>query len=374
VRLFRQMPAYSPLTLGAILSGARAAWLGGGAKARRQLDGMLREQYGPKELYLTDSGTSALTLALQSATAVTHAPVALPAYCCYDVGAGCEFFLYDINPGTLSPDLASLRRVLEGGARTVVVAHLYGVPVDLAAVQALAAEFGALVIEDAAQGSGCEWKGMPAGAHGDLGILSFGRGKGVTGGKGGALLVNNARLIDAASAAWQAASGPRALGGSLKELALLVAQWLFGRPSLYWIPAGMPFLGLGETIYKRPHPVGGISALAAGVLSRTMPLVPAEVAHRREVAAGLAAAVSGAEFYQPPEGWTAGWLRFPLLAPTAAFREAGAPGAMPGYPRALGDLAEFGGRRQNPDEPLSGARELAARLVTLPTHHFVRGG
>ncbi len=33
--------------------------------------------------------------------------------------------------------------------------------------------------------------GRPAGAHGALGVLSFGRGKGVTGGKGGALLVND---------------------------------------------------------------------------------------------------------------------------------------------------------------------------------------
>ncbi len=47
----------------------------------------------------------------------------------------------------------------EAGARSVVVAHLYGVPADLAAVQALAAEFGAILIEDAAQGSGCEWRG-----------------------------------------------------------------------------------------------------------------------------------------------------------------------------------------------------------------------
>ena len=163
-----------------------------------------------------------MTLALEVAAAVTHAPVALPAYCCYDVataadGAGVAFHLYDLEPETLSPDLASLRRSFDAGARSVVVAHLYGVPADLAAVRALAAEFGAIVIEDAAQGSGCEWRGRPAGAHGALGVLSFGRGKGVTGGKGGALLVNEPSLQAAAAAAWEASTGIRTPRGSLRD-------------------------------------------------------------------------------------------------------------------------------------------------------------
>ena len=182
----------------------------------------------------------------------------------------------------------------------MVVAHLYGVPVDLAAVQALAAEFGALVIEDAAQGSGCEWKGKPAGAHGALGVLSFGRGKGVTGGKGGALLVNDdGPARGRGRAAWKAATGPRAPRGSFRDLLLLTAQWLFGRPSLYWIPASLPFLGLGETLYKAPHPIGGISTLAAGVLVRTLSLVPAEIVIRRGKASRLRAEIEQRAYGEP---------------------------------------------------------------------------
>jgi dTDP-4-amino-4,6-dideoxygalactose transaminase len=340
----------------------------------------LRARYAPSDLLLTDSGTSALRLALQAAHRQTGAPVALPAYTCFDVataadGAGVPFFLYDLIPETLSPEPASLRRAFGAGARSAVVAHLYGVPVDLKAVQKVAGEFGAIIIEDAAQGSGCEWKGRPAGAHGTLGVLSFGRGKGMTGGRGGALLINDPQLLAAVKEQWTEAGAPRPPLGSVKDVALLKAQWLFGRPWLYWIPTLLPFLELGETIYRRPHPIGGLSALAAGVVGRMLRLVPDEIAHRRTTARWLRSRVTGVTHISPAEEWEAGWLRYPVILPGRAVEEVGsrhrAAGMMPGYPRAMPDLEGFGVRRLNPEEPLEGARMLAQRLVTFPTHHFV---
>lgn len=376
-----QPPVWSPLTLRALLSGFWAAWLTDGSAARRKVDQLLRAAYQPRELYLLDSGTSALTIALQAAHSLTRAPVALPAYCCYDIataadGAATPFYLYDVDPTSLSPDLPSLRRALESGAKSVVVVHLYGVPADLAGAQALAAEFGAVVIEDAAQGSGCEWKGKPAGAHGALGVLSFGRGKGVTGGKGGALLVNDARLLDAVSAGWQAAGGPRTPRGSFEDYALLKAQWLFGRPLLYWIPASLPFLGLGETTYRAAHPVGGLSALAAGVLVRTIRLVPAEVGVRRKNASRLRAELRNVALVRTPPDWESGWLRFPIVLQRTAkdvlTSYHSRAGILGGYPSSLADLPGFGARRLNPEDEFPGARVLAERLATLPTHRFVR--
>lgn len=378
---YRHPPAWSPLTLGAILGGAAEAWLGGGARAREELARTLRTSHAPLEVFLTDSGTSALVLALQAAHAHSMAPVALPAYGCYDIataadGAGVPFFLYDLDPRTLSPDLASLREGLRGGARTVLVAHLYGVPADLEAVQAVAGEFGALLIEDAAQGSGCSWKGRPAGAHGALGILSFGRGKGVTGGKGGALLVNDSALLGPAAAAWASRGGTGELRGSPADLALLVAQWLFGRPWLYWLPASLSFLGLGETHYRQPRPAGGISALAAGVVNHILPLVPREVEVRRIHALQILALEASLSHILPPATWDVGWLRLPIvLQHTASGRLMpyhAELGITRGYPKSLADLAEFGSRALNGSAAFPGSRRLAEQLVTMPTHRFVR--
>ena len=69
-----------------------------------------------------------------------------------------------------------------------MVVHLYGVPADPEPVRAALAGAGAVLIEDAAQGAGASLRGRPLGGFGDLSVLSFGRGKGNTAGRGGALL------------------------------------------------------------------------------------------------------------------------------------------------------------------------------------------
>jgi dTDP-4-amino-4,6-dideoxygalactose transaminase len=96
--------------------------------------------------------------------------------------------LYDLDPATLSPDPASLDRAMSAGAAALVVAHLYGFAVDLDLAARAAERTGALLIEDAAQGVGGSYRGVPLGKCGSLSVLSFGRGTGRTGGRGGALL------------------------------------------------------------------------------------------------------------------------------------------------------------------------------------------
>src|SRR5207237_8893759 len=141
---------------------------------------------------LTGSGTTALTAALIGVLKDRPGAVALPAYGCYDLataadGANAPVLLYDLDPHTLAPDLPQLRDALRQGASAVVVVHFYGHPVDLGEVKRLAAERGALVIEDAAQAAGAKLDGRPVGTQSSLAVLSFGRGKGLTGGSGGAL-------------------------------------------------------------------------------------------------------------------------------------------------------------------------------------------
>ena len=77
-----------------------------------------------------------------------------------------------------------------------------------------------------------------------------------------------------------------------------------------------------------------------------------------------------------PAGWeggTPGWLRLPLVATDPVRRAADTArarrlGVWPGYPRLLLDLPGFGVRVRNAGSSFPGARALAARLITLPTH------
>jgi len=372
----RQLPAYSPLPLRAVVAGG-AGLVGGAARARADLAAALARAFHAGEVLLTDSGTGALTLAIQGCMAQRPgAAVALPAYSCYDLataadGAGAPVVLYDLSPETLAPDPESLRRALERGAGAVVLVHLFGVPADPAPVRAAAERAGAWLIEDAAQGAGARLRGTPLGSSGDLVVLSFGRGKGNTGGRGGALLAHR----DAAASAVERARGTlRSPLRGAKELIQLKAQWLLGRPSLYAIPAALPFLRLGETVYHPPSPVGGLSAVAARTLAVTWPLGEREAAVRKTRAARLLATqADGLVPIRTLEGAEPGYLRLPFVASPArraAVDSAGSRslGIMPGYPLALCDLPGFGERVLNREDAFPGARTLALRLVTLPVH------
>jgi dTDP-4-amino-4,6-dideoxygalactose transaminase len=375
-----QLPAWSPVPLGAIGRGLAAL---GSADASRSLASELEREFLARRALLAGSGTIALMLALRGAPAGRGRPsVLLPAYSCYDLATACDgadavVALYDVDPLTLGPDADSLRRTVRamGGVDAVVLAHLYGVPVAVDLVREAAGD-GPLVIDDAAQGCGATLDGRPLGSHGDIGVLSFGRGKGRTGGGGGALLAATDRgvgLLERAAAGLPASEG----GMGVREAAGLLALWLLGRPSLYALPASLPSLRLGETIYRPPPTPRAMTGFAAGVLLASTRAVAREAARRREAGQWWSRALQGVaavERIVPPASSVPGWLRFPLLARpdlVGAFREPRFRrlGVMPGYPTPLGELPGFRGRLDPRGESAwPGAAVLSRRLFTLPTH------
>jgi len=253
--LRQQLPVHSPITLQSIWKAAEEAILTG-SDAQNDLRVLLAQEYAAEQTLLFGSGTQALQVAICLALRETgDSPVALPAFSCFDVGAAAvgaraQIRLYDLDPNTLGPDLDSLARVLDRGTRVVVVAPLYGFPVDWASMDGVLALHDAVAIEDAAQGYQARWRGRPLGTLGPMSVLSFGRGKGWTGGAGGALLLRGTGARDVA----RLSLDRRGLLDELRVLGMLTAQWLFGRPEIYWLPTAVPWLGLGETIYRDPTP------------------------------------------------------------------------------------------------------------------------
>jgi len=367
--------------MAALLAGARAAVAhnGGSARAEEHVVELLKERYSAMAVLLTESGTAALTAALHGALRDRPgAAVALPAYACYDLataaeGAGVSVFLYDVDPHTLAPDLAQLRAALNQGAAAVVVVHLYGYPVDLAQVSAVAAETGAVVIEDAAQAAGAVVKGRPAGTQGSLTVLSFGRGKGLTGGSGGALLAND-DVGEQVLARERRLLGPSRRGWP--DLLAIAARLLLEHPNLYGLPAALPFLRLGETIYREPRRPRAPTRVSCPVISATWTLAEREVEVRRCNAERLLIELRrqpAFETISAPPNARPGYLRLPVLASPAARCSATDTaarrlGVMPGYPSPLSDLERLASHCVNRNASFPGGRALATRLFTLPTH------
>ncbi len=361
---------HSPVSFPA-LTGGFAAALGFGGGELDRLDEALRATFAAGAVVLTDSGTSALALAIAAALkARPGAAVALPAYSCYDlataaVAADAPVVFYDLDPTTLGPDWDSFERALRDGAGAVVVAHLYGVPVDLTRAAAACAATGTLLIEDAAQGIGGSWNGAPLGSHGPLSVLSFGRGKGVTGGGGGALLARGEgiRLLDGTR---EAVGGP---SGAPVALTALAAQWLLARPVIYALPSALPFLKLGETVYREPHPPRALPRAQARVVLESLAGADAEAQVRRRRAVAYQAAIgAGVTAVRSPTSGSPGYLRFPVLLEPSVNTDAMVIGVMPGYPRALVDLPAMAARTKAAGQAVPGARALTTRLQTAPTH------
>jgi hypothetical protein len=275
-----QLPVYSPISLRGLARGTAAALRGGGAPLDR-LTIALRGRFGASGVRLVDSGTSALVMALRLA-ASQGGTVAYPAYGCVDLAAaaqlaGVRVRLYDLDPATLSPDLESVEAVLRRGVDAIVVTPLYGFPADMPGVAALAADAGAVVIEDAAQGAAGTLHGRVLGSVGPLSVLSFGRGKGMTGGAGGALLAIGAE----AAARLDRLPTPEGNRRGLGELAAAGAQWALGRPAAYGVPAALPWLQLGEMVYHPAHEPLPLAASAAAMVAAAMGEVDAAAAPHR---------------------------------------------------------------------------------------------
>ena len=110
-------------------------------------------------------------------------------------GTGAPVLLYDIEPTTLAPEPMSLKTVLAARPRAVVAAPLYGIPVDAVRLRDACNSADVLLIEDVAQGFGTMLNKRPVGTFGSFAVLSFGRGKGVTGGGGGSLCIGHQLII-----------------------------------------------------------------------------------------------------------------------------------------------------------------------------------
>jgi perosamine synthetase len=366
-----QLPVSSTITAHALVRA-----LGARAHERAALAAELRQAFGASEVVLVDSGTSALAMALRASTS-EGGVVALPAYACVDIGAVAIFArlrvrLYDVDPVTLSADLDSVSRVLEAGTDTIVVSHLYGYPADVPAVTALATAHGAAVIEDAAQSAWGSLRGKRLGGFGPLAVLSFGRGKGMTGGGGGALLAIGERAPDALTADGTQVAAP---ASSLRTLAITMAQWALGRPSLYALPSAVPSLHLGETIYHPAHDPRSITSASAVLVRAALARADRDLAVRRRNAEVLELAARNSHdvtAISPLADAEPGYLRFPVRLADTRIRDREQPtlGIVHGYPDTLAELAELRSSLIG-NEPLPGARELQRSIVTLPTHSLM---
>jgi len=109
--------------------------------------------------------------------------------------AGAKPVFVDIEENTynMNPDL--LEAAITERTKAIIPVHLFGQIADLDPILSIARKHNLLVIEDACQAHGAEYKGKPAGSLADAGCFSFYPGKNLGAyGEGGAIVTNNSEL------------------------------------------------------------------------------------------------------------------------------------------------------------------------------------
>jgi dTDP-4-amino-4,6-dideoxygalactose transaminase len=203
----RRIPFNRPFITGRELDHIRAVFGGGhlsgdGAFTRR-CHAWLERQVGCARALLTHSCTAALEMAALLADIGPGDEVILPSFTfastanAFVLRGGVPVFV-DIRPDTLNIDETRIEAAITPRTRAVVVVHYAGVACAMDAIRAIADRHGLLVIEDAAHGLLAELQGRRLGSFGHLAALSFHETKNLISGEGGALLINEARLIERA--------------------------------------------------------------------------------------------------------------------------------------------------------------------------------
>lgn len=111
---------------------------------------------------------------------------------------GATLVFADIQPDTLNLDPAHLQTLITPRTRAIVVVHYAGVGCAMEKILPLAHAAGVPVIEDNAHGLFGRYRGQMLGTFGCLATQSFHETKNITCGEGGALIVNDSKLIEAA--------------------------------------------------------------------------------------------------------------------------------------------------------------------------------
>ncbi len=203
----RTIPIAEPMIgereLAYVTDAVRSGWVSSIGRYVTEFERGIAGVCGVGEAVATNSGTSALHLALAALDIGAGDEVIVPsltfiatANAVRYVGATPVFA--DSDPAHWCIDPNDVARLITDRTRAIIAVHLYGHPADMDAIAAIARPRGIAVIEDAAEALGGTYRGRPVGSLADVAVFSFYGNKLITTGEGGMLVTDDRPLADRA--------------------------------------------------------------------------------------------------------------------------------------------------------------------------------
>lgn len=169
-----------------------------------QFESSFANYIGTKFAVAVNSGSAALHVALLATGVGQGDEVIVPSFTFVATAemvalTGAKPVFVDIDPATYCIDPEEIEAAITSHTKAVIPVHLYGRTADMRPIMELAEDHNLIVIEDAAQAVGAEYRDKFAGNLGHIGCFSFYGSKNMVTGEGGMLTTDSREIADIAS-------------------------------------------------------------------------------------------------------------------------------------------------------------------------------
>ena len=176
-------------------------WISSSGKYVHLFEEKFSRYCGKKFGIATTSGTTALHLALAASGVGPGDEIIMPAFAIASPAfatlyCGAKPVFVDVEPDTWNVDPEKIEEVITKKTKAIVPVHTYGHPCNMTAIMRIGRKHKLLVIEDAAEAHGAEYKGKKAGGIGYVSCFSFYGNKIVTCGEGGMVLTSDKKIAE----------------------------------------------------------------------------------------------------------------------------------------------------------------------------------
>lgn len=176
-------------------------WISSEGPFVREFEERFAAKVGRKHGIAVCNGTAALEAAVVGLGIGLGDEVIMPAFTIIScasavVRAGGVPVLVDSDTANWNMDVSRIEERITPRTKAIMVVHIYGLPVDMDTVLALAEKHGLKVIEDAAEAHGLSYRGRSCGCFGDLSTFSFYPNKHITTGEGGMIVTDDDTLAE----------------------------------------------------------------------------------------------------------------------------------------------------------------------------------
>lgn len=199
------IPVCEPALLGNelkyVTDAVQTGWISSAGKYVTEFEKQFADYCGCKYGVAVCNGTIALHLALTALGIGKGDEVIIPDFTmiatafavCY---TGAKPVFVDAGPKTWNVDVAKIEEKITPHTKAILPVHLFGLMCDMDTINAIAKKHSLMVLEDAAEAHGAEYKGRRAGSCSDLAAFSFFANKNITTGEGGMVVTNDEELYN----------------------------------------------------------------------------------------------------------------------------------------------------------------------------------